>query len=159
MSQTLKQSSVQQCTFNRVWCPGQLKVPCPWHYRWLLHSIRVHCHCHPSIFGVLTSGTGTAGFLMSSGQISLSKDQFLQVSSVIIYMLLMIMMMMTSLCCIFQTLFFNLILYNSYSWRVYLSSGCTVVLVLSLRRCVMVCNDCVWTRAVFIVWNLLEDTA
>ena len=81
MSQILKQSSVQQCTCNRVQCPRHLKVPCPWHYGWLLHSIRVHCHCHPSIFGVLASGTGTAGFLMSSGQISLSKDQFLQVSS------------------------------------------------------------------------------
>ena len=81
MSQTLKQSSVQQCTFNRVRCPGHLKVPCPWHYGWLLLSIWVHCHCHPSIFGVLISGTGTAGFLMSSGQISLSKDLFLQVSS------------------------------------------------------------------------------
>ena len=72
---------MQQCTFNRVLCPGHLKVPCPWHYGWLLHSIWVHCCCHPSIFGVLTSGTGTAGFLMYSGQISLSKDRFLQVSS------------------------------------------------------------------------------
>ena len=81
MSQTLKQSSVQQCTFNRVRCPRHLKVPCPWHYGWLLHSIWVHCCCHPSIFGVLTSGTGTTGFLTSSGQISLSEDQCLQVSS------------------------------------------------------------------------------
>ena len=73
-----------QCSnalFNKVRCPGHLKVLCPWHYRWLLRSIWVHCLGHPSLLRVLTSGTGTARFLTSAGLVSLSKDQFLWVSS------------------------------------------------------------------------------
>ena len=81
MSQTLKQNSVQQFTFNRVRCPRHLKVPCPWHYKCLLCRIWVHCHCHTSVFGVLTSGTGIAGFSPSSGQVSLSENRFQASSS------------------------------------------------------------------------------
>ena len=81
MSQTLKQSSVQQCTFNRVRCPWHLKVPCPWHYNFSLCRFSSHHRCHTSVFGVLTFQMGIAGSLTSLGLVSLSKDQFLLVPS------------------------------------------------------------------------------
>ena len=62
------------CTINKVQCLENLKVLCPWHHKSSLHSFQFLCHHCTSVFRVLTSGTGTTGFLSHSGLTSLGKD-------------------------------------------------------------------------------------
>ena len=56
---------------------------------------------------------------------------------------------------------FVIFIYNSRSVAVYnlVLSWCTVVLVVVSSEVCDGMHDCVWMHAVFIVWNLLEDTA
>ena len=73
VSQTLKHSSVHDALSTKfdasnIWkfCAPGTNVYCA--------DFQFLCHCHPSVFGVLTSGTGITGFFTSSGLTSFSKN-------------------------------------------------------------------------------------